>query len=178
MKVLENWDLIDEAGELKHLPAGAYICKIIEATDVVDKQYLDIYFDIVDGEYKGYFTALFENTGKQYGRITRSYKDKGDSEHVVLKFFKAFITAVVKSNPGYTWNWDEKTLNNKLCVVVFRDEEYKVDGVVKVMAKPFEIRSIEALKKGLIKIPPMKKLEPEVAPVVAPIEINDEDLPF
>ena len=153
MKVIEGWDEIEEVGQLKTLPAGPQICKIIEVIDKQDSEYLDVYFDINEGEFKGYFTQLFENSGKNYGRITRSYKS------AALPFFKGFTTAVEKSNPGYKWNWDEKTLRDKLCVVVFRDEEYESDGQIKVRAKPDEIRSIQALREGKIKVKPLKKLE-------------------
>lgn len=177
MKPIEGYDLISEAGELKKLPAGPQACKIIEVINVPDKEYLDVYFDIVEGEFKGYFSALQANTGKNYGRITRSYKANS------LPFFKAFITAIEKSNPGYKWtdSWDEKTLSNKYCAINFRDEEYVVDGEVKVMAKPFEARSLQALRAGEIKVPPMKKLEvqPTESLGAAPsIDLSDEQLPF
>jgi len=174
MKFIEGYDSINEAGELKTLPAGAYACKIIEVVDVPEKEYLDVYFDIAEGEFKGYFKVLQENTGKNYGRITRSYKTNA------LPFFKAFITAVEKSNPGYKWNWDEKTLNDKFCAVAFRDEEYLKDGEIKVNAKADEIRSLQALRNGEIKIKPLKKYEGEVPTSTqsAPVEIPDDDLPF
>lgn len=176
MRPIEGWDLINEAGELKNLPAGAYACRIIEVIDVPEKQYFDVYFDIVEGEFKGYFTTLQNNTGKNYGRITRSYKENA------LPFFKAFITAVEKSNPGYKWNWDEKSLNGKFCAVAFRDEEYMVDNQLKIRAKPDEIRSLQALRAGEIKIKPLKKLdvsafeEPSNVPDTPVLE--DDDLPF
>ena len=172
MKVIENYDLINEAGELKRLPAGPQICKIIEVVDKPDQEYLDVYFDISEGEFKGYFTALFENTSKNYGRITRSYKPNA------LPFFKQFITAVEKSNPGYKWIWDEKSLTNKTCVVNFREEEYLVDGSVKTMAKAYEIRSLEALKNGLIKTLPMKKLEVQPEQISPTVDLSGDDLPF
>lgn len=174
MKVIEGYDLVNEAGELKSLPAGAYICKISEVIDVSEKEYLDVYFDIVDGEFKGYFAALESNSSHKYGRMTRSYKQ------TALPFFKAFITAIEKSNNGYSWNWDEKGLAGKFCVVVFRDEEYLKDGQVKVMAKADEIRSIQALKENKIVIKPLKKLETPVSTeaVAAPVELTDEELPF
>lgn len=172
MKVIEGFDSINEAGELKVLPAGAYICKIIEVIDVADKEYLDVYFDIADGEFKGYFNVLFQNTQKNYGRITRSYKANA------LPFFKAFTTAIEKSNKDYKWDWNEKGLSGKYCVVVFRDEEYMVDGELKVRAKPDEVRSTQALKDGSIKIKPLKKLEPEAVQESAPVTFDDDDLPW
>lgn len=183
MRQIEGFDLITEAGELKQLPAGAYVCKIIEVIDNADKEYLDVYFDIVEGEFKNYFTTLFNSTGKNYGRIARSYKTNA------LPFFKAFITAVEKSNPGYKWDWNEKSLNNKLCAVSFRDEEFESDGTIKVRAKPEEIRSVQALREGKIEIKPVRKLEKMLtieeimaqnksSQVSAPTEIDDTDLPF
>lgn len=172
MKPIEGYELVNEAGELKTLPAGAFACKITDVIDVGEKEYLDVYFDIVEGEFKGYFTTLENNTGKFYGRIVRSYKA------TALPFFKAFITAVEKSNPDYAWNWDEKGLVGKFCTVVFRDEEYVKDGQVKVMAKAEEVRSLQALREGKIVIKPIKKLTPEEMPVSAPVEIPDDELPF
>lgn len=175
MKQIEGFDLISEAGELKTLPAGAYACKIIEVIDVPDKEYLDVYFDIVEGEFKGYFTTLMNNSGKNYGRITRSYKQNA------LPFFKAFITAIEKSNPGYKWDWNEKSLNGKFCAVAFRDEEYLVDGQLKVRAKADEVRSLQALREGKIKIKELKKYEGVVeTPSEQPklVELSDEELPF
>jgi hypothetical protein len=176
MKVIDGFDSINEAGEFKNLPAGAYACKIIEVVDVLDKEYLNVYFDIVEGEFKGYFTALFQSTGKNYGFITRSYKQNA------LPFFKAFITAVEKSNPGYKWDWNEKGLSGKFCVVVFRDEEYEVDSEVRVRAKADEVRSLPALREGKIEIRPLKKLDKpvEISREVpkCPVELTDDELPF
>lgn len=175
MKPIEGYDLVNEAGELKRLPAGAYACKIIEVIDVPEKEYLDVYFDIAEGEFKNYFTTLQANTGKNYGRITRSYKVNA------LPFFKAFITAIEKSNPGYKWNWDEKSLNGKFCAVAFREEEFVLEGQVKTNVKADEIRSLQALRAGEIRIKPIKKLETQ--PVVEEknldkIELSDDELPF
>lgn len=177
MRVIEGFDQINEAGEFKVLPAGAYACKIIEVVDSPDKEYLTIYFDIVEGEYKDYFTNLFQATNKNYGFITRSYKKNA------LPFFKTFIVAVEKSNPGYKWNWDEKTLTGKVCAVSFREEEYENDaGEVKVNTKTDEIRSIEALRTGKIQVKPLKKLDKPVTSSSSvpqcPEPISDEELPF
>lgn len=176
MQKIEGWDLIQESGELKRLPAGAYACKIIEVIDKPELQYHEIYFDIAEGEYKGYFAALQANSGKNYGKMTRSYKSNA------LPFFKGYITAIEKSNPGYVWNWDEKSLSGKFCAIAFRDEEYLKDGQIKVMAKADEIRSLQALRAGEITIKPLKKYEGEIPTTTttlsAPVEIPDDDLPF
>ena len=98
----------NEIVEFENLEKGAYICQIKSVEDVEEKEYLKIKFDIVDGKYKGWFSEMagddldsWSNQGTTY----RSYKENA------ARFFKAFITAIEKSNAksNYRWNWDEKT---------------------------------------------------------------------
>ncbi len=41
------------------LKAGKYKCKIIDVVDIVDKGYVAIYLDIVDGDFAGHFEKLY-----------------------------------------------------------------------------------------------------------------------
>ena len=176
MKPIKEYDLANEAGEFKKLPAGIYGVRITDVIDVPDKEYLEVYCDIVKGEYAGYFKALVDAGQKNLSRHFRSYKANA------IPFFKAFIKAIEKSNPGYEWDWDESKLVGKVAIGVFGEEEYlDKDGNVKVGTKLQEFRSIEAYKEGKIKVPELKKLErqPEqVAPVADASAISDDDLPF
>ena len=60
-----NLNNVQEAGEYKTLPAGAYICKIISAVDHPDKEYLLITYDIARGEYTGYYSADYTSQKPQ-----------------------------------------------------------------------------------------------------------------
>ena len=104
MREIEGWNLVEEAGERKSLPKGIYILKITNVVDNPEREYLEIYSDITDGEFKGYFTGLNANIGRDASKEIRSYKSKA------LPFFKAFITAVEHSNTNYKWDWNEKGL--------------------------------------------------------------------
>lgn len=181
MKKIENFEQINEAGDFKNLPAGIYPLVIKEVVDVPEREYLDIHFDICSGENKDYYSA----TNKGYGSSIRSYKE------TALPFFKAFITAVEKSNPGYKWGWDEKKLAGKHVIGVFGEEEYLAkndEGKLekRVGTKCFEFRSLEAFKEGKIKVPELKKLsdedEAKLAPVASAepelVEIPDDKLPW
>ena len=184
MKPIANWDLINEAGEFKPLPAMVIGVRITKVVDVADKEYFEIYCDITKGEYKDYFKNMVASGGKDTSKTIRSYKQSA------LPFFKAFITAVEKSNPGYKWDWDETKLVGKGVIAVFGQEEYKDDeGNIKISTKIQEFRSLEAFNEGRIKIPELKKLPPE--PVVDntgdvvglgknldSIAVTDDDLPF
>lgn len=177
MKVIQNWNLVDEAGEFKRLPAGIYGVKITNVVDVPDKEYLEIYCDITKGEYANYFKTLVENGLSDSSRSIRSYKTKA------LPFFKAFITAVEKTNAGYQWDWDEKKLIGKNVIAVFGEEEYKdAEGNVRVSTKVAEFRSLQAYNEGKIKVPELKKLPVEEQfPQDNNIAVNypqDDLLPF
>ena len=175
MKPIEGYDLVNEAGEFKRLPAGIYGVKITNVIDhpEEDKQYFEIYCDIVKGEFKDYFQLQVATGLKDGSKTIRSYKPNA------LPFFKGFITAVEKSNQGYQWDWDEQKLVGKFVVAVFGEEEYlDQDGNVKVGTKVVEFRSVEAWKEGKIKVPELKKL-PQVEKVnTEQLEIPDEELPF
>lgn len=176
MKPIKEYELVNEAGEFKKLPAGIYGVKITNVVDVPDREYLEIYCDIVKGEYAAYFKTLVDNGLRDTSKHIRSYKTGA------LPFFKAFITAIEKTNAGYHWNWDEKTLIGKNVMAVFGEEEYlDKDGNVKVSTTLVEFRSLEAFQAGKIKIPDLKKLPQTEAvntPTLEPVPLIDDDLPF
>lgn len=175
MKPIEGWDLINEAGDFKRLPAGIYGVKITKVVDNPKEQYFEVYCDIVKGEYANYFATKVQNGGKDTSKSIRSYKDKA------LPFFKGFITAIEKTNPGYKWDWDETKLVGKKVMAVFGEEEYlDADGTIKVSTKVVEFRSLEAYEAGKLTVPPLKKLEQqpvEQEPEEEPVP-EDDDFPF
>lgn len=186
MQEIKDFDKVEEKKNFEPLKAGPYVCKIIQAVDVPDKEYIRVEFDIIHGDSKGYFQAIYDaskaNEGgkepKWRGMLIRSYKTSA------LPFFKAFITAVEKSNQGYKWNWDEKTLKDKIVAVNFREEEYvNMQGERACIVKPFEFRSIEAFKAGKVEVAPLYTLEkqhipaPESEKTVVSKEVEDQ-LPF
>ena len=160
----------NEVVEGVRVKIGPQPVQIKEVIDNADKQYLEIHFDFCQGEYKNYVASLKENTGAEnwpnIGIYRASYKE------TATKFFKAFITAVQKSNNGYVWNWNEQTLKGKYFVANMGEEEYEKDGEIKVTVKIREPRSIEAWQKGEIKTPELKKLKKK------PEDNNNSNDPF
>ena len=184
MKPIQGYDLINEAGEFKRLPAGIYPIVITNIIDRPEGEYLEIYVDIAKGDYKDYFKTAVENGLKDTSRSIRSYKTNA------LPFFKAFITAIEKSNPGYQWDWDESKLIGKKAVGIFAEEEYLKDGQVKLSTKLYEVRSFEAYQAGKLSVPPIKRVYAEtVAPAMSEVAeqfdnnaeaptLLDDDFPF
>lgn len=152
MRKINNWEEIRDFSEVSSLPVGPQPCRITEVTDVSEKSYLKVEFDIVSGPFKGFYQAIQERSGNWAGVLNRSYKDNA------LGFFKAFITAVEKSNPGYSWDWNEKSLVGKFVIVNYREEEEIYNDEIRTRVRPFEFRSIPAWKEGNIKEPVKKTL--------------------
>lgn len=168
---LEN---VEEARDFEAPPAEGYICRITSVEDVVNKEYLRIEYDIAEGDFKDYYSQLYKNRGFWGGSMIRSYKEKA------LPFFKSFITAVEKSNPGFHFDSDEKKLIGKLLGLVLAEEEYLSNsGEVKTRLYADKPRSVEAIRTGDYKVP-LKKLLEQPPADTAPVS-NDfatGDVPF
>lgn len=179
IKKMNGYDELQETEVLSGggLPKGIYPLQIKNVNDVSDREYLEVMVDIVKNpNYSGYFKKLADaNENGRYPNIgiwRASYKESA------AKFFKAFITAVQKSNPNYVWDWNEKSLIGKYCVGVFDEEEYEYNDEVKVSVRLREIRSIDAYKNNEIKMPGLKKLKKVVSVAPVNVEIPDGQLPF
>ena len=160
MKKISGYDKIQESGSFKKLPVGGYVVKILDATDVPEKEYLRISFDVAEGEYKGFFAEEYKNDtrdGKKWpnaGTFIRSYKEKA------LPMLKGFTAAVEKSNKGYSWDFDEKTLKNKVVGLVLGEEEFvNSSGKLRTRTYVSAVRSVDTIKKGEFTVPELKKLD-------------------
>ena len=165
-----NLENVQEATEFNRLKAGGYVCGIFKVEDVSDREYLKIYYDIIEGENKGYYTKLVKDkVFKNLPFFFASYKE------TALRFFKATITSVEKSNKGYKFDYNEQSLVKKKIGLVLFEEEYedKVTGAVKTSLKVDKAHSIEAIKSGDFEVPDTKYLTQSVSP-----KANVADNPF
>lgn len=166
MRKIDGFENVQEATSFKRLPVDAYVCKIMNVNDVpMDAKtgkgdYLKVFFDIAEGEYKGYFKKQYDadtRADKKWpnaGSFIRSYKDSA------LPMFKGFTNALEKSNKGYTWDYDEKKLKGKTIVLVIGDEEYlNQKGEKRTRNYVASVRSLEAYKAGDFTLPALKVLD-------------------
>lgn len=160
MKVIKNFDKVQENGNYKRLPDGGYIVGVKKVEDNTEKESLRLELDICKGEYKNWCQKSYDSNPNETkywpreGVLYRSYKDSA------LSFFKGFITSVTKSNKGFTWDWQEQTLVNKVFGVVIATEQYRTSKG-KVVDRPYiaSVHSVEAIEKGDFEIPPKKLLD-------------------
>lgn len=174
MKKIPNWNEIPEAGGNRQLPPGGYLCVITSATDVPDKEYLRLEFDIAAGEFKGYGQDFLARNGWTPLRFVRSYKEKA------LGMFKAFISGVEKANPGFSWRWKEVDLIGQQVGLLLGEEEYrKNDGSIGTRLMVARILSPEEISAGNFKVPEKKMLViTEEPPAWLKDTVEDNALPF
>ena len=156
-----NWDSVEAiTGEYKKLPAGGYVCSIVRAECTKSKngkEMLKLAIDIAEGKYKDFYLNQYlqeQERNKEQAKWRGSYYQltEGDS----MGRFKGMLLNIEKSNPGYSWNWNEKSLEGKLFGGVFREEEYiNRNGGLSTTVKLISIRPVE----GITDIePPAKKV--------------------
>ena len=178
MKTIPNYNNIDpnEGGSFGNLPEGGYVCVITKVTDKPDKEYLEIEYDIAEGDFAGWWSKTAERAGFWGGKLIRSYKVSA------VGFFKGFITAVEQSNPGYVWNWNEQGLVGKAVGLVLGLEEYrKQDGSYKDRLYVARNTSVDKIRKREFTVPDYKPCKDKPASAGFAPEYNeftDVDCPF
>lgn len=177
------------------IPAGAYVAKIMGAREVVYSwgSRLEISFDITEGEYKDFFANKYRNDdseNKKWKGVYRLTVPQVGNQYYEnqVKTFGNAMACIEESNDGYSWNWDENSLKGLSVGVLFRDEEYDIDGRRGWASQCFALLSVEEVQQGKFRVPQPKALkethQPSTFPSAnAPSWTNanitvDDDLPF
>lgn len=153
MKPIENFRNITPVTDgYTNITAGGYVCRITGVKDYEQKQYLEIEYDIAEGNSRGYYLNLFQKFGFWGARFIQSYKQ------TAVQYFKAFIDAVEKSNNRYCFEFDENTLVGKYIGLVLGEEEYKgSNGQIKKRLYVHSIKTINEIREGKFKVPDFKQ---------------------
>lgn len=153
------------------LPVGGYELTIVGAKveQFTNCEILKIAFDIVNHEqFSGFYANRFksakaQNPDAKWGGVFDVFIPKDDGSELdgyTKQAFKRFITSVEKSNEGYVWNWDEKSLKGKAFGGIFGREEFITkEGDRKFAVKCRFPRSIDSIRSGDYKIPEDKLLK-------------------
>ena len=96
---------------------------------------------------------------------------------VANPFFKGVICSIEKSNNGYRWDWNEKSLVGKRFGGIFGREQFLTGAGEKRMAtRLIQIRSVDGLKDAEV---PEDKLLPEgPAPTASTPAVTDPAHPL
>lgn len=165
LKRPNDWDNIEpiEYGEREILELGGHeviIKNAYEYTGQSGNTSLKVEVDIAGNDKQaGFFQRQYDNNmmvDRKWPNGACKYISLKEDENCIA-LFKGFTTAVENSNPGYVWNFDEKSLINKKLCGVFALEEYeKQDGTIGTAVKLSQFRSLDKLSE--VKIPRVKLL--------------------
>lgn len=95
MKKKAVWTEVEGAGGGSILPNGGYVIKIVGVEDVPQYDYLNIYYDVAEGDKEGFFSDLSEDDMWRH-KIRQGYE--GWQE----KYFKGLLESLEDSNPNFS----------------------------------------------------------------------------
>ena len=178
-------------GEPRILPAGGYICKILNAEETESrggKPMLKVSFDIDEGEYKGYFRDLFKGWKESSDDpATVKWPFTGtkwvmfyNSEGKTNRDFKSFCTALEDSGTKVWINdtFDVNGLRGATLGVIFRREEHEYNNARSWRTVPVGFRSVKTIEEGNFNVPEDKPLPEPVLTETDSFTALDEDLTF
>lgn len=155
MKIMD-WESVAESAPFEKLPAGGYVCRIVDVEDVPQKEYLNVVYDIAEGPHAGFYSDAFGRENPWAHRFVRSYKATARG------MFKSFLCRLEESNPGFTvgaWQreCDERRLKGLLVGLVLQYEDYTNGrGEDKERLEAADVVSVRAVRAGDFTVPPRK----------------------
>ena len=198
-----NWNEVQEFSDRAKLPLDAYVCKVKQATVQANEygEQLCIAFDIAEGAQAGFYQRDFvanNSENRKWKGVLRVFlpKDDGtDKDELTKRTLKGLVTSFEKSNPGYKWNWDERTLVGRMIGIMFRNEEWEYNGKTGWTVRPFRAMSADTVRSGEYTLPNDKPLKnkassgygesydsfasaPSYSNDFAMLDDNDAQLPF
>ena len=191
MNEYNNAEVSTGGGEFKRMTAGGYIVRIqavrtkgFEYGREIDypeeKMYVKLIYDIAEGEFAGKFSDdYWADETKDWGhQIYFSWKNMGA--------FKGNVLAIEESNPGFdamaAFTADKWALFvGKQVGIVLGEEEYlKSDGTVGTRFGFPRLKSVQDIRDGKFRVPPLKKLPEGAAAPSTSTAASDayDDVPF
>lgn len=178
-------------GEARILPAGGYICKILNAEETESKSgkpMLKISFDIEDGEFKGYFKDLYKgwkDSSDDPQSVTWPFTGTKwvmfyNSEGKTNRDFKSLCTALEDSGVKVWINdtFDAGRLQGATLGLIFRREEHEYNNARSWRTVPVGFRSVKTIEEGNYNVPEDKPLPEPVLTETDSFSALDDDLPF
>lgn len=151
----------ENKGFLDVPPVGAYCAEIQSAryipandsTNKLGRDFIELYIDITDGEYKGRYMELWKDQREKFGNaaykgIFRLIPPTDGDEPWRKSNFEGALWCVEQSNPDYHWDWEEEKLKGKKVGINIRKRLYSYNGKDKETTEIGELKTIDDVKNG------------------------------
>lgn len=148
-----NWNSIQSTsdGGFTPLPAGPYVASIVSATDNAQREYVEVVYDIAEGEHANYYSDQWGQSHPYAHHFFLSYKD------TALGMLKGRLEAIAASNPGFDpfAAWDAGRLDmfvRRLVGINLQEEEYeRNDGDIGTRLNVCQIVDVQRVRDGKVK---------------------------
>lgn len=198
MRRINGYQEATTYSDSERLPVGGYVLKILDAKEQKNSwgDVLVISFDIAEGEQKDFFAKNYRaQTGedkkwKGVYRLRIPVDDGSEDDEPRQIKFKTVMKRIEGSNPGFHWDWDERTLKGKLIGALFNNKEYDFDGRHGFFTNCHSLVTTEKIRSGKFEIPADTLLKSNASQnygtpssvgdgfMNIPDDVNDEALPF
>ena len=180
-----------KVGESRILPAGGYVCKILKAEETksrTGRDMIKMFFDIDDGEFAGYFKAMYDNW-KASSDDPKSVKWPFTGTKWILllnnegetnRDFKSFCTALEDSGTDVWKNdtFDVNSLKGAKLGIIFRREEHEYNGATSWRTVPWGFRSVKTIEDGTFNVPEDKALPERPLTDADSFSAMEDEIPF
>jgi len=145
--------------------AGCYQAEIkdvryVPANDKNPRDTIELMIEITAGEYAGRYMDFYKEQKERFGD-TATYKGVfrlvpplENDEDWRKRTFEGNLWCVEQSNPGYSWDWDEKKLKGKKVGINVRNRLYTYNDKERSTTEIGRFETIDDVKNGKCK--PMK----------------------
>lgn len=136
---LPTYDKTKRRKSYPQLPKAAYVCRLIGAKLLQTKdkagEYLEIGFDIAEGDYAGFYDKQYQSMDADTKKwpndaLFRLNVPREGSPEYVWANYNTFFADLEDSNGGFVFNGDLKTLKDKLIGGKFHIEQSEYKGTV------------------------------------------------
>lgn len=179
-----DWSTIQASsdGGFAPLPVGPYVARITSVEDVAAKEYVEVVYDIAEGEHAGYYSDSWGQAHPYAHHFFLSYRTPG-----ALGMTKGRLEAIAASNPGFdpfaAWSagrWD--MFANRLVGINLQEEEYeRGDGDTGTRLNVCQVMDAQSVRDGKVRPREKKALRGGGRPAAAATQAAqsyDGPIPF
>jgi len=146
--------------EIKRLPAGGYVCVINEAHSNEKDEYIEVVYDIHEGEFAKIYSDEFGQNNAWAHNFRSYWKGKA------IGMFKHFLSCIDKSNGSNFVDlcevgFPDEALKGRIVGIIFGEEEYMSNkGEIRVRIRQNSFCTADEIRQGNFKVPELKKYVP------------------
>ena len=173
-----------KAASAERLPAGGYVCTILDAKiESYDfGQKLALSFDILEGPYAGFYSQQYKAStydNKKWKGVIRFPIPQEGSQYFEgeKRRFENLIACLEESNDGYHFDWNEAGIKKLRVGILFRNKEYDYEGKHGWFTEPFSVTDVETIRAEKFKVPADKPLASTQADMTPAPFLNDNGAP-